>query len=107
MSAERRRKVAMNSDFYRNLNEAIRKRVWPNTNLKLHQLAKAIGCSPDTMQRYQYGMTKMPAECVGPLCKLFGPSFIAEIYPEAVTLSPRDRKALRIGHAALAASEAA
>jgi len=107
MSAGRRSKVAVNTDFYRNLNEAIRKRTWPNTSLRLQQLAKAIGCSPDTMERYQYGLTKMPAHCVGPLCKIFGPSFIAEIYPEATILTPRDKKALRIGHAALAATEAA
>lgn len=106
MSAARRRKVAMNSSFSKRLNEAIRKRTWPNTGLRLSQLAQAIGCSPDTMERYQYGLTRMPAECVGPLCRLFGPSFIAEIYPEAATLTPRDRKALQIGRAALDAMEA-
>jgi predicted transcriptional regulator len=107
MSAARRGRVAMNGSFSKRLNEAIRKRTWPNSPLRLSQLAQAIGCSQDTMERYQYGMTRMPAECVGPLCKLFGSSFIAEIYPEAATLTPRERKALRVGLAALEATEAA
>jgi hypothetical protein len=107
MSAERRRKVAMNEEFAKRLNEALRRRLYPNSTVRIHQIARACGVSEDTATRWQYGLTKMPASALGPLGRLFGPAFIAEVIPEATPMTPRDRRALAIGHAALAASEAA
>lgn len=84
---------------------AVARHMWPHTALRAKQLAHALGKSEDTAERLIRGEAQLSAADVHSLCRLFGPGFIAEIYPEAATLSPRDRKALEVGRRALELAE--
>lgn len=84
---------------------ALQRRLFPHTAMRVKQLAHALGKSEDTAERLVRGEAQLSAVDVYSLMRLFGPSFIAEIYPEAAILTPRDRKALEVGRRALELAE--
>ncbi len=95
------------SQFLDRARAALQHRIYPYTNVHLKQVAHALGKSDDTAGRLVRGEAQLSAADVYSLMRLFGPTFIAEVYLEAAILSPRDRKALEIGRRALEMAEAA
>jgi len=95
------------SQFLDRARDALRHRMYPYTNLHTKQIAHALGKSEDTAARMVRGEAQLSAADVYSLMRLFGPTFVAEVYLEAAILSPRDRKALDIGRRALEMAEAA
>lgn len=85
-------------NFSKNLGDATRRRLFPNTNLRIEQLAHAIGCHSETLKNGIYGRHNMSSPLVAALIDYFtrcgDHSFICEIYPNAVEpLIQRNKRA--------------
>lgn len=100
-----RKDDAARDEFNERARRCVVRRMFPNSDVRVKQLAHALGKSEDTAERLVRGEAQLSAVDVYSLMRLFGPSFIAEIYPEAAILTPRDRKALEVGRRALELAE--
>ena len=97
----RSREIAVN--FKNVFGSAVRRRLHPNTNLRLEQLAGAINCHAETLKNAVREEHNMSSDYVAATVNFFVSqgdySFIAEIYPAVTPLVQRrkeDEQALQL-----------
>lgn len=90
-------------NFKKAFGDSVRRRVWPNTPLRLEQLAAAIGCHPETMKNAIRGEHNTQSDYVAATVNFFVSQgdfqLIAELYPAATPLVQRrkqDEEALQL-----------
>ncbi|HUK61160.1 MAG TPA: hypothetical protein VLV50_18160 [Stellaceae bacterium] len=75
-------------DFQERFSEALRKRLYPNTNLHLKEIALAVGRAENTVARWWRGETRILGEDLGNLARFFhrrgDTKFLSELFGEFV-----------------------
>lgn len=85
-------------NFQKDFGNAVRRRLYPNTNLRIEQLAHAMGCHAETLKNGIYGRNNMSsplvANCIDYFARCGDVGFLCELYPNAVTpLVQRNKRA--------------